>query len=939
MTSNQTPQPGHFISKYNRDSENSTLEAIENVPGHERLPVICVDHQFTRNRSVVNTKRFAWFPSLDDVVSYVERTPDERCVFYEYVRGPQKFHIDIDVSRENMRKAIDQGLLDPEKEMPEVAFTCLAFCSRALVEISEQYYATKLTSEDLVICESHREGKFSWHITTARGYFPSNEHCKQIYNDLMDHAKNDVSYVHIFADQQVYSVKQQWRLLGSHKIGVPNKKQIMHRWPEHEIFQGWPPLRGDWTLKDTMLQYYGSGEIHDFPLARARSVPAARLESVELINNADLLSLCDLIDWKKRLSTRDEWLQALRAFHHEGKGAEDYLEFFDREICAKNWPQYDQSASDENHAKWSELNANHPKPTTAGTLRKWAKEDNPEAYDNWDRTRVFTDEELLIEEFILDEPEPYDEQPAEQPDSNPMEQPDLPQLTTQPNSDPMEPNPTQDQSRVSSRFMDWAINQILDENERGIARVLLRVWKRDLVFDGVNIHHWNRYRSLWSKDLEGLTVLSANDMAPFFAEMHRRFPPIEKGQDGYAERMRLIKTIKKRKDSLNTYNKSVQIGRLVEKFVRSEFEKNLEFPMLLDSKENLYPLKGKKIVDLLTGALMERTRDHFFTQEPPIRVGRDNPLIREVILADCCGDEQLYDYLHRVIGYTLTGYMSERKMFVLHGEGANGKSELLDLMNAMMRGYSAKAPDGLFVKRSKESASNARTEHLRPLIGNRLVYYSELSEGAVLDDALIKTITGGDVIAFRGAGEKTINFKPSAKLFLLTNHMPDLANVNDNAMLARLVCIPFNARFVENPVEENEYQANPDLMRQLKTEALDDFFYWALQGAREWHERGLSVDIPECVIAKKREYCREQNDIEHWFEERVDLETTQVTSVRDFYADYKFWLARLYADKKPKSMIAFGRAVKPLFGEERFRHRGSGNHYVGKFRNQSENNQ
>lgn len=158
-------------------------------------------------------------------------------------------------------------------------------------------------------------------------------------------------------------------------------------------------------------------------------------------------------------------------------------------------------------------------------------------------------------------------------------------------------------------------------------------------------------------------------------------------------------------------------------------------------------------------------------------------------------------------------------------------------------------------------------------------------------------------------------------------------------MPARLVCIPFNARFVENPVGENEYQANPDLMRQLKTDALDDFFYWASQGAREWHERGLSVDIPECVIAKKREYCREQNDIEQWFEERVDLETTQVTSVRDFYADYKFWLARVNADKKPKSMIAFGRAVKPLFGEGRFRKRGSGNHYVGKFRNQSENNQ
>src|SRR5260370_30996784 len=51
------------------------------------------------------------------------------------------------------------------------------------------------------------------------------------------------------------------------------------------------------------------------------------------------------------------------------------------------------------------------------------------------------------------------------------------------------------------------------------------------------------------------------------------------------------------------------------------------------------------------------------------------------------GDAQLIDYLQKVIGYSLTGIVTEKALFVLHGGGYNGKTTLLEAVRSVMGDY------------------------------------------------------------------------------------------------------------------------------------------------------------------------------------------------------------------------------------------------------------
>ncbi len=55
----------------------------------------------------------------------------------------------------------------------------------------------------------------------------------------------------------------------------------------------------------------------------------------------------------------------------------------------------------------------------------------------------------------------------------------------------------------------------------------------------------------------------------------------------------------------------------------------------------------------------------------------------------CCGDRELGEYLRVLIGYAATGYTSEQALFVFLGDGANGKSTLLNIVASVLGDYAS----------------------------------------------------------------------------------------------------------------------------------------------------------------------------------------------------------------------------------------------------------
>ncbi|TLM69233.1 MAG: hypothetical protein FDZ69_00230 [Deltaproteobacteria bacterium] len=186
-------------------------------------------------------------------------------------------------------------------------------------------------------------------------------------------------------------------------------------------------------------------------------------------------------------------------------------------------------------------------------------------------------------------------------------------------------------------------------------------------------------------------------------------------------------------------------------------------------------------------------------------------------------------FLQKILGYSLTGHVYEKRFFILWGAtGNNGKSLIINVINGIL---------GLDLcsTLASESLVSGRVSAIRSdlakLKGYRFVAASETDKKYEFNEALIKVLTGGDRIAARHPHEREIEFAPELKLFIATNPKPEFT-LADEAMMKRVCVIPF---FVSIPESEQNKRLTEEL---IATEA-EGIFAWLVEGAVAWANEGL----------------------------------------------------------------------------------------------------
>ena len=211
-------------------------------------------------------------------------------------------------------------------------------------------------------------------------------------------------------------------------------------------------------------------------------------------------------------------------------------------------------------------------------------------------------------------------------------------------------------------------------------------------------------------------------------------------------------------------------------------------------------------------------------------------------------DKGLQNFIQKLVGYSLTGDISEQKFFFLYGSGANGKSTFLEALRLLLEDYAQKTDvEALLQKRFV----GGNTPYIARMKGARLLIASEIPNGKRLDEAKIKDLTGGDEIVATAKYQHPIEFKPSHKLWMVGNYKPKV-NDTSNGFWRRIVIIPFQVS-----IPEKEQRKMDDLMREFAEEG-PGILYWAVQGCLKWQAEGL--ELPDIVIEALDEY-RSDNDI------------------------------------------------------------------------------
>lgn len=132
-------------------------------------------------------------------------------------------------------------------------------------------------------------------------------------------------------------------------------------------------------------------------------------------------------------------------------------------------------------------------------------------------------------------------------------------------------------------------------------------------------------------------------------------------------------------------------------------------------------------------------------------------------------DMRMRKYIQRVVGYAMLGHVPERAFFVFHGSGNNGKSVFTNLLLELMGEYAcAGSASTLMTGRRGSSPSN----DIARLRGKQLVVVPETAEDGKIDAALIKSLSGGDIVTARPLYKEFEDFQFSAKIWIVTNHLP-----------------------------------------------------------------------------------------------------------------------------------------------------------------------
>ena len=346
----------------------------------------------------------------------------------------------------------------------------------------------------------------------------------------------------------------------------------------------------------------------------------------------------------------------------------------------------------------------------------------------------------------------------------------------------------------------------------------------------------------------------------------------------------------------------------------------------LDNKEYILGCPNGQ-VDLRCGKLLKRDPENLVTKTTRTKFIPNSPpptKFLEFLDEAMLGRQDLVEFIQVMLGYCLTGSTREQKMFFLYGpHGSNGKSTLLNIVNAIMGEYSTTTSSQTFTSRAED---NNKLYALASLRGSRLVTASETSRNKTLNEEVMKLLTGGDLISARHPYGSPFRYSAHFKSFMATNHLPRLSN--DLATWRRVVIVPFEAEFI--PADEMDpskmrsdrrarfeegrvMERNSKLMLQLERE-YESILGWMVQGAVKWYERGLV--LPESVnvsIAKYRKSC---DFVGGFLSDRTDIAAesngahpkSKFCTVAELFTAYEDWCEA--ENLEPVTKASFGKHMK-----------------------------
>lgn len=335
------------------------------------------------------------------------------------------------------------------------------------------------------------------------------------------------------------------------------------------------------------------------------------------------------------------------------------------------------------------------------------------------------------------------------------------------------------------------------------------------------------------------------------------------------------------------------------------------------------------VVDLMKRELTSLHHNLRVAKTAPVRFKHDAKCSRFLAyLEKVQPDPEVREFLQMLAGSCLCGRQPEQGIHFFHGGGANGKSVFIALLHAILgRDYAWEGSRALIYRPSRNTGERSTSNNeLADLIGKRLVSSTE-RVGQNFNIELLKKLTGGDVIEGRQLYQRSINFKPTCKVIVVANEIPQLDSI-DEAWRRRFVLTPWS---VTIPEKERFRPMERYVEYLLEDEERSGFLNWLLEGFFNFAASDWRLVLPKAILDATKDYLSDQQIVERFKNAWLEKEDTPAQpEVFPFTTKRAHQAFVVWMDEDPRFVMKprkFTTELMKLLGKDAFV-RSTGNHYV-----------
>ena len=246
-----------------------------------------------------------------------------------------------------------------------------------------------------------------------------------------------------------------------------------------------------------------------------------------------------------------------------------------------------------------------------------------------------------------------------------------------------------------------------------------------------------------------------------------------------------------------------------------------------------------------------------------------------------------------LLGYSLTPDTRHEIMVWMFGEGGNGKSVAISVVESLLGSMSMSI--------DFQVVGTPGNYDLADIPGKRVLFSTEAERNKTMSEGYIKRIVTGDTIRTRPIYGSPMEFRSTAKIWWAMNDKPIIKDTTDS-MWRRMKLIPFYRKFEEGK------SADVDLPSKLRSE-LPGILNWAIEGLMRLTLNGRFTRSVASEDAKQQ-YREEANPVAQWVNTMTVRTNYPATLQGALFKEYTRWCQE--QNERAITSTQFGKDLKRL---------------------------